>query len=144
MSADTQPKLLANAIRDKSATVGIVGLGYVGLPLARAFIDAGFKTIGFDLDQRKVARVVTLRRRIGLDGLQPRDTEEGKRVAGLLPVEELAVERDDAGTVAADDRLVPLVATADSQTRRRDAEPVARVHALLVGTPVSDRRLQAA
>ena len=43
--------------RDKSLTVGIVGLGYVGLPLARAFSRAGIKILGFDLDAAKVAKL---------------------------------------------------------------------------------------
>ncbi|MEO2048199.1 MAG: nucleotide sugar dehydrogenase [Pirellulales bacterium] len=49
---------LAEKIADKSALVGIVGLGYVGLPLARAFIDAGYRILGFDVDQRKVAQLL--------------------------------------------------------------------------------------
>ena len=38
----------------REACVGIVGLGYVGLPLAGAFNDAGFPVLGFDVDQHKV------------------------------------------------------------------------------------------
>jgi UDP-N-acetyl-D-glucosamine dehydrogenase len=38
-------------------TVGIIGLGYVGLPLARAFAGAGVSTIGFDVDATKVERL---------------------------------------------------------------------------------------
>jgi UDP-N-acetyl-D-glucosamine dehydrogenase len=49
---------LAEKIADKSATVGIVGLGYVGLPLARAFIDAGYRILGFDVDASKVERLL--------------------------------------------------------------------------------------
>lgn len=49
---------LAGKIADKSALVGIVGLGYVGLPLARAFIDAGYRILGFDVDQRKVDQLL--------------------------------------------------------------------------------------
>lgn len=45
---------LAQKIADKSAVVGIIGLGYVGLPLAKAFIEGGFRTLGFDVDQKKV------------------------------------------------------------------------------------------
>jgi len=45
---------LRQAIANKSAKVGIIGLGYVGLPLIRAFIQAGFRTLGFDVDQTKV------------------------------------------------------------------------------------------
>ena len=45
---------LEKKIRDKSAKVGIVGLGYVGLPLAVAFSQAGFKVLGFDSQQKRV------------------------------------------------------------------------------------------
>jgi UDP-N-acetyl-D-glucosamine dehydrogenase len=38
-------------------SVGIIGLGYVGLPLARAFADAGVTTLGFDVDAAKVAKL---------------------------------------------------------------------------------------
>jgi UDP-N-acetyl-D-glucosamine dehydrogenase len=41
--------------RSKSAVVGVVGQGYVGLPLALVFSEAGFRTIGFDVDDRKIA-----------------------------------------------------------------------------------------
>jgi UDP-N-acetyl-D-glucosamine dehydrogenase len=45
---------LKQAIKDKSALIGVIGLGYVGLPLINAFITAGFRSIGFDVDQKKV------------------------------------------------------------------------------------------
>jgi len=45
---------LEQRINDQSAKIGIIGLGYVGLPLINAFIKAGFSTLGFDVDQRKV------------------------------------------------------------------------------------------
>lgn len=45
---------LQQKIQDRSAVVGIVGMGYVGLPLARAFSDAGFGVMGFDIDPAKV------------------------------------------------------------------------------------------
>ncbi len=48
---------LLSAINDKSARVGIIGLGYVGLPLAGAFINSGFRVLGFDIDQDKVDRL---------------------------------------------------------------------------------------
>jgi len=41
-------------IQEKKAIVGVIGLGYVGLPLIRAFVNAGFRTMGFDVDQRKI------------------------------------------------------------------------------------------
>ena len=45
---------LAQKIANKTAKVGIIGLGYVGLPLISAFTNAGFKCIGFDVDGEKV------------------------------------------------------------------------------------------
>ena len=49
---------LEQAIGEKSATVGVIGLGYVGLPLVRTFVAAGFRTLGFDVDQAKVDRLL--------------------------------------------------------------------------------------
>lgn len=48
---------LLKKIRDKSIVVGVVGLGYVGLPLAVEKAKAGFKTIGFDVQKAKVDMV---------------------------------------------------------------------------------------
>ena len=41
-------------VRNHRAVVGIIGLGYVGLPLARTFVQAGFKVKGFDIDLSKI------------------------------------------------------------------------------------------
>ncbi len=41
-------------IRNKNLKVGIIGLGYVGLPLALAYVDKGFKVLGFDVDPTKI------------------------------------------------------------------------------------------
>jgi len=49
---------LEAAIRNRNARVGVVGLGYVGLPLIRAFVEAGFSTLGFDVDRTKVDRLL--------------------------------------------------------------------------------------
>ena len=48
---------LEEKIRSKSAKIGIVGLGYVGLPLAVAFSEAGFKVLGVDVQRRRVDAV---------------------------------------------------------------------------------------
>ena len=48
---------LLRRIEEKSITVGVVGLGYVGLPLAVEKAKAGFKTIGFDVQNEKVDMV---------------------------------------------------------------------------------------
>ena len=48
---------LLQKIKNKELTVGVVGLGYVGLPLAVEKAKAGFKTIGFDVQEEKVKLV---------------------------------------------------------------------------------------
>ncbi len=44
---------LERKLKDKTARVGIVGLGYVGLPLALVFAEAGFRVLGFDVQQKR-------------------------------------------------------------------------------------------
>ncbi len=48
---------LRKKIEDRTAAIGVIGLGYVGLPLAIEFARAGFPVTGFDLDRNKVARI---------------------------------------------------------------------------------------
>lgn len=87
---------LLNALRQKTATVGVIGLGYVGLPLANLFHQKGFRVIGFDIDQRKV------------DALNA-----GRSYIGHIPNERVA-------DLMADGRFVP---TADF-SRIREADTI--------------------
>lgn len=48
---------LINKLTDKSAVIGIVGLGYVGLPLAIRFAEVGYKVIGLDIDSEKTEKL---------------------------------------------------------------------------------------
>lgn len=48
---------LLQKINDNKAVIGVVGLGYVGLPLLMEFVEKDFKTIGFDIDQKKVDKL---------------------------------------------------------------------------------------
>src|SRR5690242_6191254 len=48
---------LINLIKDKRARVGVIGLGYVGLPLATEFASKGFNAIGFEVDSSKVEQI---------------------------------------------------------------------------------------
>jgi UDP-N-acetyl-D-glucosamine dehydrogenase len=50
-------EILLSKIKDKTAVVAVIGLGYVGLPLAVEKAKAGFKTIGFDVQASKVKMV---------------------------------------------------------------------------------------
>ncbi|HEX4347672.1 MAG TPA: nucleotide sugar dehydrogenase [Vicinamibacterales bacterium] len=55
MSAPQTP--LLDRIRTRDARVGIIGLGYVGLPLAVEFARAGFRVTGFDVDASKIEQI---------------------------------------------------------------------------------------
>src|SRR5947207_142335 len=46
--------MLQDKIQNNTAVVGVIGLGYVGLPLLHAFNAAGFRVLGFDIDQKKI------------------------------------------------------------------------------------------
>lgn len=48
---------LSRRIEERTATVAVVGLGYVGLPLLKALFDAGFPVLGFDVDGSKIERL---------------------------------------------------------------------------------------
>ncbi len=54
----TTKELLIKKLQDKSARIGILGLGYVGLPLAIVFAEAGYQVIGVDPDSRKVEKIL--------------------------------------------------------------------------------------
>ena len=99
MSADTES--LRTQIRDKQAVVGVIGLGYVGLPLLDAFLDAGFRCIGFDVDQSKIDALSSGKsyiRHIPDDQIQA--LLPALRPAGvLIPL----IERGDASRVVRDE-----------------------------------------
>jgi len=50
-------KAWREAVENRTARVGIVGMGYVGLPLMRTYCAAGFNCVGFDVDAKKVAQL---------------------------------------------------------------------------------------
>src|SRR3990170_1789150 len=56
MTQDMTDALL-DRIHTRQAQIGVIGLGYVGLPLAVEFARAGFHVTGFDVDQSKVSTI---------------------------------------------------------------------------------------
>ncbi|MEE9455684.1 MAG: nucleotide sugar dehydrogenase [bacterium] len=56
---------LLDKIRSRDASAAVVGLGYVGLPLALAYVDAGYRVIGYDVDGDKIASLQAGRSYIG-------------------------------------------------------------------------------
>jgi UDP-N-acetyl-D-glucosamine dehydrogenase len=54
---DLSSNILLGKLADKSAVIGIVGLGYVGLPLMLRYAEVGYSVLGFDIDQNKIAKL---------------------------------------------------------------------------------------
>ena len=75
-------KTLLKAIEDRSAKIGVVGLGYVGLPLLIEFSRGGFRTLGLDVDEEKTQALKAGRsyiRHIGDDAIAPLFTGDAAR-----------------------------------------------------------------
>src|SRR5438477_12577245 len=79
---------LMNRISDRSATVGVIGLGYVGLPLAVEFAKAGFHVIGYDVSDR-VTRLL-------MNGESHIQDVPSSEVAALVRSGQLVATTDDA------------------------------------------------
>src|SRR5216683_3774388 len=56
MLCEKMDQMLCEKIITRTLRVAIIGLGYVGLPLATAFAEAGFRVVGIDVDQQKIDR----------------------------------------------------------------------------------------
>ena len=73
---NSQPAILAgllSRIESRTARVGVIGLGYVGLPLVLLFEEAGFPVVGFDVDEAKataLSRGESYIRHIGVERIQ--------------------------------------------------------------------------
>jgi UDP-N-acetyl-D-glucosamine dehydrogenase len=94
----THSSSLASLIASRKAVVGVIGLGYVGLPLARAFHDAGFKVVGFDVDPSKIDALAAGRnylRHLGDD-----------LVSGMLPTKRFSATADFSRLKEADAIIV--------------------------------------
>ena len=96
-------------IRTREARLGIVGLGYAGLPLAILFADAGFNVTGIDLDSERV-RWVNERRSYLVDVPPERYEAAGDRLSAT----------SDYGAVSELDALTICVPTPLSKTRTPD------------------------
>ena len=48
---------LKKSFTTRSSKIGVIGLGYVGLPLLIRFVEEGYKTIGFDIDEEKITKL---------------------------------------------------------------------------------------
>ena len=56
-SVEQSVEQLKRRLADRQISVGVIGLGYVGIPLISAFVNAGFRCLGYDVDQKKIDRL---------------------------------------------------------------------------------------
>jgi UDP-N-acetyl-D-glucosamine dehydrogenase len=116
---------LEERLKGRSATVGVVGLGYVGLPLAVAFARAGFQVIGVDADPGRTALLA--------GGLSPVEDVPATELAPLVQSGRLAIHSAPDALGEAD-AIVICVPTPLGKSREPDisfivaaADGVARV-----------------
>ena len=82
---------LADRILNRQSTVGVVGMGYVGLPLALAMVDVGFPVIGFDVDEAKIRDLTAGESYIShIEGARISDARKSERLSATSDFERLA------------------------------------------------------
>lgn len=101
---------LIRKFADRTAVIGIVGLGYVGLPLMLRYTDAGFRVLGFDIDTFKTGRL-----------------NAGESYIEHIPTEKIAAARqkgfeatDDFSRIAEADAIILCVPTPLNKYREPD------------------------
>ena len=109
---------LIQKIRDHKAVVGVVGLGYVGLPLMLRFAEVGFPTLGFDIDKTKVDKL-----------------KKGKSYIGHIPSSAIARNLKKRVPIA-EGKTSPLLDATNDYSRASEAD----VLILCVPTPLSRNR----
>ena len=111
-------------IESAQARVGIVGMGYVGLPLARMFAEDGFVTVGFDVDPAKVELL-----NAGRSYIKHIDTEA---IADIVKAGRFSAT-DDFSQVGECDVVIICVPTPLTQYREPDLGYVERTAEAIVG-----------
>jgi UDP-N-acetyl-D-glucosamine dehydrogenase len=102
---------LAVRLRERAARVCVVGLGYVGLPLAESFAAVGYRVLGFDVDETKVRKLMAGQSYIG--------HIPSERVAQLVGTDKFAATSDPA-KFAEMDAIVICVPTPLTDAREPD------------------------
>ncbi len=112
MAADRSMKQqLQDRIQDRSAVIAVIGLGYVGLPLAVEFAKAGFHVIGYDVSERVVSLL--------MDGKSHIQDVPASDIAALVGSGHFAATTDEKQLASADAILI-AVPTPLSKTRDPD------------------------
>jgi UDP-N-acetyl-D-glucosamine dehydrogenase len=116
---------LSQRLERRDATIGVIGLGYVGLPLAVAFAKAGLPVIGIDADPQRVERIGR--------GQSPVEDVPSDDLAPLIKTQRLSVTRETR-TLAAADAIIICVPTPLGKSKEPDishivaaADEVARI-----------------
>src|SRR5687768_5363889 len=102
---------LLQRFKDGAATVAVIGLGYVGLPLARAFAAKGFRTLALDIDAGKIEKLAAGRSYI--------DRIPDTAIAELIAAKTLLPSADFARLAEAD---AILICVPTPLTRQREPD----------------------
>ena len=111
-------KSLIEKIKSRQSVIGIVGLGYVGLPLMLRFTEVGFAVLGFDIDEVKVSKL-----------------NSGESYIGHIPSAAIS-ERRQQELELRDGGVVPFFTATGDYSRASEAD----VHILCVPTPLNRYR----
>lgn len=107
----SQKQALLNKIADRSARIGVVGMGYVGLPLAVEFAHSNFRATGFEIDTKKAASINS--------GISHIIDVPSKVIAELVKAEKLNATTDFA-ELALMDIIIICVPTPLRKTKEPD------------------------
>jgi len=86
-------QVLLDKINRKQVNIGIIGLGYVGLPLAREFLKKNFRVIGFDIDDEKVSKINRLLKKSFFSQTRPWANKSKILSAGLPEANRIVFEK---------------------------------------------------
>ncbi|MBW3582740.1 MAG: nucleotide sugar dehydrogenase [Euryarchaeota archaeon] len=106
-------KTLLDKVKNRTAQVAVVGLGYVGLPTAVAFAEAGFRVHGADLDARKVDSL-----NLGISPLKELGLDDA--VARTVEAERFSATGDVAAACDAADLVLLIVPTPVTEDKQPD------------------------
>lgn len=99
---------LRKSIEGREARIAVVGLGYVGLPVACMFAQAGFHTIGVDLDAERVAKVNN-----GINPIEGDEPHLAELIANVIPTRRLQCTTDYANLHDTDVILIAVQTPVD-------------------------------
>jgi UDP-N-acetyl-D-glucosamine dehydrogenase len=123
MSQQLAEPELAEKIRTIRARIAVIGLGYVGLPLATSFAASGFSTLGLDLDGRKVTSV--------MEGVSYIDDIDGDTFARQVEAERLTATTDP-DELAGCDAAIICVPTPCTKSKQPDLTCIYQAASMLV------------